>query len=184
MAKIDGRIVTLGAFILLLVILWLTPGFMRKTKSPYDVTGMNLDIFTGRGSQVRVDSSDMTANAAMSDTIPTQTQTYEAPQVQQEVPQQVAEDPVPLNAVSTSMLPRDIPSAEDFGAFSPDAILQGQNYLDPRAQIGYPETLGGNIRNANYDIRSEPVNPRVPVSIWNNSTIVPDLMRPQFEIGR
>lgn len=180
MAKIDGRIVTLGAFILLLVILWLTPGFMRKTKSPYDVTGMNLDIFTGRGSQTRIDTSEMVANAVMNDSIQTQPS-----EVAQEVPQQVAtEEPVPLNAVSTSMLPRDIPSAEDFGAFSPDAILQGQNYLDPRAQIGYPETLGGNIRNANYDVRSEPVNPRVPVSIWNNSTIVPDLMRPQFEIGR
>lgn len=171
MAKIDGRIVTLGAFILLLVILFLTPGFMRKSKSPYDVTGLNLDLYTGHGAEIQSTND-----------IPMQT--YEQPPQAPEVPQQVAEDPVPLNAVSTSMLPRDIPSAEDFGAFSPDAILQGQNYLDPRAQIGYPETLGGNIRNANYDIRSEPVNPRVPVSIWNNSTIVPDLMRPQFEIGR
>lgn len=175
MAKIDGRIVTLGAFILLLVIVFLTPGFMRKS-SPYDVTGLNLDMYTGRGSQNRVDTSDIVQNVMNIQSQPSEVpQEIQAPQV---------EEPVPLNAVSTSMLPKDIPSAEDFGAFSPDAILQGQNYLDPRAQIGYPETLGGNIRNANYDIRSEPVNPRVPVSIWNNSTIVPDLMRPQFEIGR
>lgn len=86
--------------------------------------------------------------------------------------------------VSTSMLPREIPSQEDFGSFSPDDIMRGQTYLDPRAQIGIPETLGGVLRNASWDIRSEPPNPRTPVSIFNNSTIVPDLMRPQFEIGR
>jgi len=72
---------------------------------------------------------------------------------------------------------------EDFGAFSPDKILQGQNYLDPRSQIGYPETLGGVLRNANRDIRSEPINPRQPVSIFNLSTIPPDTMRPRFEIA-
>jgi hypothetical protein len=86
--------------------------------------------------------------------------------------------------VSTSMLPREIPSQEDFGSFSPDDIMKGQTYLDPRAQIGYPETIGGVLRNASWDLRSEPPNPRTPISIFNNSTIVPDLMRPQFEIGR
>ena len=86
--------------------------------------------------------------------------------------------------VSTSMLPKEIPSQEDFGSFSPADILSGQNYLDPRAQIGYPETLGGVLRNANLDVRSEPPNPRTPVSIFNNSTIVPDMMRPYLEIGR
>jgi hypothetical protein len=86
--------------------------------------------------------------------------------------------------VSSSMLPKEIPSQEDFGSFSPSEILSGQNYLDPRAQIGYPETLGGVLRNANRDVRSEPPNPRTPVSIFNNSTIVPDLMRPYFEIGQ
>lgn len=168
MAKIDGRILTIGAFVILVIVLFMTPGFMKKT-SPYDVEGMNLDIFTSRGANARIDTSKSADNAV---DIPSEP----APVMETE--------PIPMNAVSTSMLPKDIPSAEDFGAFSPDAILQGQNYLDPRAQIGYPETLGGNIRNPNYDIRSEPVNPRTPVSIWNNSTIVPDLMRPQFEIGR
>lgn len=86
--------------------------------------------------------------------------------------------------VSSSLLPKEIPSQEDFGSFAPDAILTGQSYLDPRSQIGYPETTGGVLRNANYDVRSEPLNPRQQVSIWQNSTIVPDMMRPQFEIGR
>jgi hypothetical protein len=86
--------------------------------------------------------------------------------------------------VSTSMLPREIPSQEDFGNFSPDDIMKGQTYLDPRSQIGYPETTGGVLRNASWDLRSEPPNPRNPVSIFNNSTISPDLMKPRFEIER
>ena len=83
---------------------------------------------------------------------------------------------------SASLIPRDVVATEDFGQFSPDKILGNQNYLDPRSQIGYPETLGGVLRNANQDIRSEPLNPRTPVSIFNLSTIPPDVMRPKFEI--
>ena len=83
---------------------------------------------------------------------------------------------------SASLIPRDVVATEDFGQFSPDKILGNQNYLDPRSQIGYPETLGGVLRNANRDFRSEPLNPRNPVSIFNLSTIPPDVMRPRFEI--
>ena len=83
---------------------------------------------------------------------------------------------------SASLIPREVVQTEDFGQFSPDKILGNQNYLDPRSQIGYPETLGGVLRNANRDIRSEPLNPRDPVSIFNLSTIPPDVMRPKFEI--
>jgi len=85
-------------------------------------------------------------------------------------------------ANSSSLIPREVVQTEDFGQFSPQDILKGQNYLDPRSQIGYPETLGGNLRNANRDFRSEPLNPRTPVSIFNLSTIPPDVMRPKFEI--
>ena len=81
-----------------------------------------------------------------------------------------------------ALLPKEVPVTEDFGQFSTDTILSGQNYLDPRSQIGYPETVGGVLRNANLQIRSEPANPRDPVSIWNLSTITPEQMRPTFEI--
>jgi hypothetical protein len=87
------------------------------------------------------------------------------------------------SVTSASLIPREVVQTEDFGQFSPEKILTNQNYLDPRSQIGYPETLGGVLRNANRDIRSEPINPRTPVSIFNLSTIPPDTMRPKFEIG-
>jgi hypothetical protein len=92
-----------------------------------------------------------------------------------------SEKSAPAN--SANLIPRDVVQTEDFGQFSPEKILSGQNYLDPRSQVGYPETLGGNLRNANRDFRSEPLNPRTPVSIFNLSTIPPDVMRPKFEIS-
>lgn len=84
---------------------------------------------------------------------------------------------------SASLIPREVVQTEDYGQFSPEKILSGQNFLDPRSQIGYPETLGGVLRNANQQFRSEPLNPRNPVSIFNLSTIPPDTMRPRFEIS-
>lgn len=78
--------------------------------------------------------------------------------------------------LASSLLPREMASQEDFGQFAPDDILKGQNFLDPRNQIGFPETIGGNLRNANQQIRADPPNPKQPYT-WNNSTIVPDLMQ-------
>lgn len=86
------------------------------------------------------------------------------------------------SAPPAALLPKEVPVTDDFGQFSTDTILSGQNYLDPRSQIGYPETVGGVLRNSNLQIRSEPPNPRDPVSIWNLSTITPEKMRPLFEI--
>lgn len=78
--------------------------------------------------------------------------------------------------LASSLLPRDVASDESFGQFAPDEVLKGQNFLDPRQQVGYPETIGGTLRNANQQIRTEPPNPK-SAYVWSNSTIVPDLMR-------
>ena len=78
--------------------------------------------------------------------------------------------------LASSLLPREVASKEDFGQFAPEEILKGQNFLEPRKQIGYPETIGGALRNANQQIRKDPPNPKAPF-VWNNSTIVPDTMQ-------
>jgi hypothetical protein len=78
--------------------------------------------------------------------------------------------------LASSLLPREIASEEDFGQFAPEDVLAGQNFLDPRQQIGFPETVGGALRNANQQIRADPPNAKEPY-VWNNSTIVPDLMQ-------
>ncbi|MBU89722.1 MAG: hypothetical protein CMA57_04960 [Euryarchaeota archaeon] len=77
--------------------------------------------------------------------------------------------------LASSLLPREVSSAEDFGEFAPEDILAGQNFLEPRQQIGFPESVGGALRNSNQQIRSEPPNAKEPF-VWNNSTIVPDTM--------
>ena len=60
--------------------------------------------------------------------------------------------------------------------------LKGKNFLSAGALIGV-NTVGQSLRNANWDLRSEPPNPQEPVSVFNNSTIEPDTNRRPLEIG-
>jgi hypothetical protein len=78
--------------------------------------------------------------------------------------------------LASSLLPREVASQEDFGEFAPEDVLEGQNFLEPRAQIGFPETVGGALRNGNRQVRADPPNAKEPF-VWNNSTIAPDTMR-------
>jgi len=59
--------------------------------------------------------------------------------------------------------------------------LKGKNFLSAGALIGV-NTVGQTLRNANYQLRSEPANPQVPISVFNNSTIEPDTNRRDLEI--
>lgn len=60
--------------------------------------------------------------------------------------------------------------------------LKGKNFLSAGALIGV-NTVGQSLRNANYQLRSEPPNPQMPVSVFNNSTIEPDTNRRDFEVN-
>jgi len=60
--------------------------------------------------------------------------------------------------------------------------LKGKNFLSAGALIGV-NTVGQSLRNANYQLRSEPPNPQMPVSIFNQSTIEPDVNRRALEIA-
>ena len=60
--------------------------------------------------------------------------------------------------------------------------LKGKNFLSAGALIGV-NTVGQSLRNANYQLRSEPPNPQVPVSVFYNSTIEPDTNRRDLEIN-
>ena len=60
--------------------------------------------------------------------------------------------------------------------------IAGKNYLSAGALIGV-NTIGQSLRNANYQLRSDPPNPQVKVSIWNQSTIEPDSNRRPLEIA-
>jgi hypothetical protein len=60
--------------------------------------------------------------------------------------------------------------------------LKGKNFLSAGALIGV-NTVGQSLRNANLQLRSEPANPQVPVSVFYNSTIEPDSNRRDMEIN-
>ena len=60
--------------------------------------------------------------------------------------------------------------------------LKGKNFLSAGALIGV-NTVGQSLRNANLQIRSEPPNPQIPVSIFLQSTIGPDISHRPLEIG-
>jgi hypothetical protein len=60
--------------------------------------------------------------------------------------------------------------------------LKGKNFLSAGALIGV-NTVGQTLRNANYQLRSEPANPQVPVSVFNVPTIEPDVNRRALEIA-
>lgn len=60
--------------------------------------------------------------------------------------------------------------------------IAGKNYLSAGALIGV-NTIGQSLRNANYQLRSDPPNPQVKVSIWNQTTIEPDVNRRALEIA-
>ncbi len=60
--------------------------------------------------------------------------------------------------------------------------LKGKNFLSAGALVGV-NTVGQSLRNANQQLRSEPPNPQVPVSVFFNSTIEPDTNRRDMEIN-
>jgi len=60
--------------------------------------------------------------------------------------------------------------------------VRDQNFLTAGYHVGV-NTQGQSLRNANYQLRSEPANPQMPVSPWNIATIEPDNNRKPLEIG-
>ena len=60
--------------------------------------------------------------------------------------------------------------------------LANLNLLKAGYHIGI-DTIGQSLRNANLQIRSEPPNPQMAVSPWNQTTISPDMQRAPLEIG-
>jgi hypothetical protein len=80
------------------------------------------------------------------------------------------------------LLPKD--SNSQWAQLNPSGKgeLANINLLKAGYHIGI-DTIGQTLRNANLQIRSEPPNPQMSVSIWNQSTIQPDFQRVPLEIG-
>lgn len=61
--------------------------------------------------------------------------------------------------------------------------LTGLSLLSANESIGI-NTVNSSLRNANLQIRSEPIIPKADIGPWNNSTIEADLYHRPLEIGQ
>jgi len=80
------------------------------------------------------------------------------------------------------LLPKDTNSVWSQQNPMGSGSLKGKNFLSAGALVGI-NTVGQSMRNANYQLRSEPPNPQVAVSVFNQSTIEPDTNRRSLEIA-
>lgn len=100
--------------------------------------------------------------------------------------------PTPTSAASC--FPRDRLTADDllpkdaanskWAQLNPagQGDVRDQNFLTAGYHVGV-NTTGSSKRNANLQLRSEPINPQVVVSPWMQSTIEPNVFQRPLEIG-
>jgi hypothetical protein len=85
----------------------------------------------------------------------------------------------------SDLLPTDHNS--EWSALNPNSMKKGDILMPDLLQAGYHiglDTIGQTLRNANLQLRSDPVIPVQSVGPWNQSTIEPDLGRVPLEIGQ
>ena len=116
---------------------------------------------------------------------PSQMQAQPAQMQAQAQPAQVQAQAQALNTVNPSeLLPVDQNS--EWAALNPNSLSQGNVLMPDLLQAGYHiglDTIGQTLRNANYQLRSDPYIPKSEVGPWNQSTIEADLARVPLELG-
>ena len=84
------------------------------------------------------------------------------------------------NLTAADLLPKNAANSQ-FSQMMPagQGAVGDQNWLTAGYQVGLSSSV---LRNANQQIRSEPINPQIVVSPFLNSTIQPDLLRKPLEV--
>lgn len=81
------------------------------------------------------------------------------------------------------MNPKELlPSDSEWSNIAPTKGLENVSFLSAGHNFG-TNTVGSSLRNANLQIRSEPVIQKVNTGPWNESTIDADTTRKALEIG-
>lgn len=83
---------------------------------------------------------------------------------------------------SGDLLPADANSTWAQNSPNGQGSLGDKNFLNAGFHVGV-NTVGQTLRNANRQLRSDPPNPQVKVSPWNQTTIESDTNRKPMEIG-
>ena len=84
----------------------------------------------------------------------------------------------------TELLPSD--SNSQWAALNPVNMNQGSILNGDMLQAGYHiglDTIGQTMKNANLQLRSDPIIPKQDVGPWNQSTYEPDYGRIPLEVG-
>jgi len=103
------------------------------------------------------------------------------PAVDVSMPQDSNHKPI---AAPNELLPTDTNS--QWAALNPVNMNQGSILAGDMLQAGYHiglDTIGQTLKNANLQLRSDPIIPKVDVGPWNQSTYEPDYGRVPLEIG-
>jgi hypothetical protein len=121
-----------------------------------------------------METGSSTANTASSTGAPA-TATYAAPS---------AAPSTGASASPNDLLPQDQNS--QWAALNPVNMSQGNIIAGDMLQAGYHiglDTIGQTMKNANLQLRSDPIIPKQSVGPWNQSTFEPDYARVPLEIG-
>ena len=96
----------------------------------------------------------------------------------------------PRNSTSSGVAaPNDLLPADqnsEWAALNPVNMSQGNIIAGDMLQAGYHiglDTIGQTMKNANLQLRSDPIIPKQNVGPWNQSTYEPDYARVPLEIG-
>lgn len=85
----------------------------------------------------------------------------------------------------SELLPAD--GNSQWAELNPSAMKGGDVMMPDLLQAGYHiglDTIGQSLRNANLQLRSDPIIAKADVGPWNQSTIEADMARVPLELGR
>lgn len=111
------------------------------------------------------------------------------PQVQAPVPDTTAVAGGAVQALGAIANPNELlPTDQNsqWAALNPVNMSQGNILNGDMLQAGYHiglDTIGQSMKNANLQLRSDPIIPKQDVGPWNQSTYEPDYARVPLEVG-
>lgn len=109
------------------------------------------------------------------------------PSAQAPAPAQAAVAGYALQPVAN---PKDLLPADGnskWAELNPSSITGGDVMMPDLLQAGYHiglDTIGQTMRNANLQLRSDPIIAKADIGPWNQSTIEADMARVPLELGR
>lgn len=129
------------------------------------------DMYDGEDDDVYVEEGNDIADA--------EDEAYDDSADAEESVPKVMKPMMPLLTPASQLLPKPSPDTADFDMWAPKN-LQAQNFLTASQWIGL-NTQGSSLKNANYDLRADPIIPKKDVGPWMNSDIDPNVyQKPLF----